>query len=150
MSLAFDGVKWNAERAGDLFERAKTLPASETKVWKEAFEAVLKKKIGQTDTTILDGGPDWAVPMVLIPLNALYDPPPVLSDGQKYSPEHAKKFLARLKQLTAGDVALWQDKIDQWGGTKLDAAVNIVQMDYFFDGEKFQREKFEAAVRGGK
>ena len=139
MSLAFNGVKWNADRADELFQRAQSLPASEAKVWKATFEAVLKKHIGQTDMTIDDGGPDWAVPLVLIPVDALYD-------GQKYSPDRAKKYLARVKQLTADDISLWQDKVDQWGGTRLDAAMNISLLDDFFDREKFQRDKFRAAI----
>jgi len=46
MSVAFDDLKWNAKAADNLFKRAQTMPASEAKVWKEAFEALLKKKIG--------------------------------------------------------------------------------------------------------
>jgi hypothetical protein len=139
MSVAFDGVKWNAKSADNLFRRAQTMPASEAKVWKEAFEALLKKEIGQTDTSICDGGPAWAVPLVLIPVDALYE-------GQKYSAERAKKYLARLKQLTADDVSLWKEKVDQWGGTELDAAMNIILLDDYFDKEKFQRDKFKAAI----
>ena len=54
MSVAFDGLKWNAKTADILFQRAQTMPASEAKVWKEAFEALLKK-IGQTDTNLEAG-----------------------------------------------------------------------------------------------
>ena len=50
LSVAFDDLTWNAKAADDLFKRAQTMPASEAKVWKEVFEAVLKKEIGQTDT----------------------------------------------------------------------------------------------------
>jgi len=146
VSVAFDGLKWNAKRADNLFHRAQTLPASEAKVWKEAFEALLKKEIGHTETTICticDGGPEWAVPLVLIPVDALYE-------GQKYSPDRAKKYLARMKQLTADDVALWLDKVDQWGGTRIDAAMNIILLDDYFDKEKFQRDKFKAAIGARK
>jgi len=143
MSLAFDGLEWNP-RAGDkLLKRARTMPASEAKAWKEAFEALLKKKIGQTDKEVLDGGPAYAGPLVLIPVDAFHE-------GQKYSAARGKKYLARLKQLTAEDVALWYDKVDQFGGTKLDAAVNIVLLDDFFDKEKFQRDRFKAAVGARK
>ena len=119
------------------------MTASEAKVWKEAFEALLKKKIGQTDTEVLDGGPAWAVPLVLIPIEALHE-------GQKYGAERGKKYLARLKQLTAEDVSLWKDKVDKFGGTKLDAAVNIILLDDYFDKEQFQRDKFQAAIGTGK
>ena len=139
LSVAFDDLNWNAKTADDLFKRAQTMPASEAKVWKEAFEALLKKEIGQTDTTILAAGPAWAVPLVLIPVDALHE-------GQKYSAERGKKYLARLKQLTADDVALWRGKVDKFGGTELDAAVNIILLDDFFDNEKFQRDNFRAAV----
>lgn len=143
MSLAFDDLKWNAKAANNLFRRAQSMPSSEAKAWKEAFESLLKKKIGQTATTNHDGGPAYAVPLVLIPVDALHE-------GQRYSVERGKKYLARLKQLTAEDVSLWNDKVDQFEGTDLDAAVNIVLLDDFFDKEKFQRDRFRAAVGAGK
>lgn len=143
LSVAFDDLQWNARTADGLFKRAQTLPASEAKAWKEAFEALLKKEIGQTDTEILDGGPEWAIPLVLIPVDDLYE-------GQKYSAERGKKYLARLKQLTAEDVSLWKDKVDEYGGTKLDAAFNIILLDDYFDKETYQPDKFKAAVRARK
>jgi hypothetical protein len=143
LSVAFDDLKWNAKTADDLFKRAQTMPASEAKVWKEAFEALLQKEIGQTDTTVHAGGPAWAVPLVLIPVNALHE-------GQKYSAERGKKYLARLKQLTVEDVSLWKDKVDKFGGTALDAAVNLILLDDYFDKEQFQRDKFQAAIGAGK
>ena len=111
LSVAFDDLQWNAKTADNLFERARTMPASEAKVWKEAFEALLKKKIGQTDTEVLEGGPAWAVPLVLIPVQALHE-------GQKYSAERGKRYLARLKQLTADDVSLWKRQGGQIRGYK--------------------------------
>jgi len=143
LSVAFDDLKWNAKTADNLLKRAQTMPTTEAKVWKNAFEEVLKKEIGQTDTTILAGGPEWAVPLVLIPVDALHE-------GQKYSAERAKKYLARLKQLTAEDVSLWKDQVDEFGGTKLDAAVNIVLLDDFFDKERFQRDKFKTSIGATK
>jgi len=139
LSVAFDDLQWNAKRADILFQRAQSMPASEAKVWKEAFEVLLKKQIGQTDTTNYAGGPAWAVPLVLIPVDALHQ-------GQKYSVERGREYLARLKQLTAEDVSLWRNKVDQFGGTELDAAVNIILLDEFFGKETFQRDKFKAAV----
>lgn len=143
MSAAFDELKWNAKAADNLFQRAQTMPASEAKVWKKVFEALLKKEIGQTATTNYAGGPAYAVPLVLIPVEALHE-------GQKYSVERGKKYLARLKQLTADDVSLWKDKVDKFGGTKLDAAVNIILLDDYFDKEEFQRDRFKAAIGAGK
>jgi hypothetical protein len=143
VSVAFDDLEWNATAADDLLKRARTMPASEAKVWKEAFEAVLRKGIGQADTTTYAGGPAWAVPLVLIPVDALHD-------GQRYSAERGRKYRARLKQLTAVDVSLWKDQVDRFGGTQLDAAVNIVLLDDYFDKEQFQRDKFRAATGAGK
>jgi hypothetical protein len=143
LSVAFDDLRWNAKAADNLFKRAQTMPASEAQVWKKAFEALLKKEIGQTDTEVLDGGPAWAVPLVLIPVEAFHE-------GQKYSAERGKKYLARLKQLTAEDVSLWKDKVDRFGGTELDAAVNIILLDDYFDKEQFQRDRFKAAIGAGK
>jgi hypothetical protein len=143
MSVAFDDLNWNAKGADTLFKRAQTMPASEAKVWKRAFQALLKQRIGQTDTANYDGGPAYAVPLVLIPVEAL-------QEGQEYSTERGKKYLARLKQLTADDVSLWKDKVDRFGGTRLDAAVNIILLDAYFDKEQFQRDKFKAAIGAGK
>jgi hypothetical protein len=143
MSVAFEDLKWNAKTADNLFRRAQTMPASEAKVWKEAFEALLKKKIGQTATRNDAGGPAYAVPLVLIPVEALHE-------GQKYSAERGKTYRARLKQLTAEDVNLWKDKVDKYGGTELDAAVNIILLDDYFDKGRFQRDKFKAAVGADK
>jgi hypothetical protein len=143
MSVAFDDLEWNAKAADNLFQRAQAMPASEAKVWKKAFEALLKKEIGQTATTYKDGGPAFAVPLVLIPVKALHE-------GHKYSVERGQKYLARLKQLTADDVSLWTDKVDKFGGTKLDAAVNIILLDDYFDKEQFQRDKFKAAIGARK
>jgi hypothetical protein len=134
MSVAFDDLKWNPEAADKLFKRAQTLPPVEAKAWKEAFEAVFKKEIKQEG---------YAVPLVLIPVNALHD-------GEKYIAERGKKYLARLKQLTADDIALWVDKVDAFGGTKLDAAVNIILLSDYFDNEQFQRNKFKAAIEARK
>jgi hypothetical protein len=143
MSVAFDDLDWNAKTADKYFQRAQSMPATEAKAWREAFEALLKKEIGQTAITNYDGGPAYAVPLVLIPIDALHE-------GQKYSAERGKKYLARLKQLTAEDVSLWKDKVDKFWGTELDAAVNIILLDPYFDKELFQRDKFKAAIRAGK
>jgi len=144
MSLAFDDLKWNAKAADKLFKRACTMPTAEAKAWKEAFESLLKKEIGlkktgQAEFEPLSGGPPWAVALVLIPVDALHE-------GPKYSAERGKKYLARLKQLTAEDVSLWRNKVDKFGGTDLDAAVNIILLDDFFNKDKFQRDKFKAAI----
>jgi hypothetical protein len=82
--------------------------------------------------------------------HSLHCGPPPVPGGQKYSAERGKKYLARLKQLTADDVWLWKDKVDQFGGTQLDAAVNIILLDDYFHQEKFQRDKFKGAVGARK
>jgi hypothetical protein len=143
MSLAFDGLEWNAKAADKLFRRAGTMPASEAKAWKEAFEALLKKAIGQTATTNHAGGPAYAVPLLLVPVEALHE-------GDKYNADRAKTYRARLKHLTAEDVALWKDQVDEFGGTDLDAAINIILVDDYFARGQFQRDKFKRAAGAGK
>lgn len=140
MSAAFDDLKWDARTAESLFQRAQTMPASEARAWREAFEVLLKKEIGQTATTNYDGGPAYAVPLVLIPVEALHE-------GQKYSAERGKKYRARLQQLIAEDVLLWKAEVDRFGGTPLDAAVNIILLDEYFDQDRFQRDRFKAAIK---
>jgi RNA polymerase sigma factor (sigma-70 family) len=143
LSVAFDDLKWNAKAADNLYKRAQSLPTSEAKAWKQAFESLLKKEIGQTETTINPGGPSWAVPLVLIPVDALHE-------GQNYSVERGKKYRERLKQLTENDISLWKDKVDEFGGTKLDAAVNIILLDDYFDKERFRWESFKTAIETRK
>ncbi len=41
---------------------------------------------------------------------------------------------------------MWKDKVDKFGGIELDAAVNIILLDDYFDKELFQRDKFKAAI----
>jgi hypothetical protein len=143
MSVAFNDLKWNATVATKLFRRAQSMPASEAKAWKEALAALLKKEIGQDANTNQPGGPAYAVPLVLIPVDAVHE-------AERYSVERGKKYLSRLKQLTADDLALWKEKVDRYGGTDLDAAVNIILLDDFFDRENFRREVFRSAVESGK
>lgn len=69
-----------------------------------------------------------------------------LHEGDKYSPERGKKYRARVKQLTAEDVTLWLEKLERYGGTRVDAAVSIALLDEFFEGEKFQWAKFTAVL----
>jgi hypothetical protein len=135
MGVAFDGLKWNAKAAEILFQRAQTIRPSEAKLWKDAFERLLGEKFEPASMCM--------IPLVMIPVDALYE-------GQRYSAERAQKYLARLKQLTADDVALWKEKVDQFGGTRLDAAMNLVLLDDYYDKEKFQRDKFKAAVQSRK
>ncbi len=135
LGVAFDRFQWNAKVADVLFHRAQTISPAEGKTWMDAFERLLNNKIEQA----------YLVPLVLVPVDALYP-------EQKYSTECAGKYLARLQQLSADDVRLWRDKVDQWGGTGLDAAMNIILLDDYFDNETFQRDKFQAAIeaRGGR
>src|SRR4029077_14930035 len=85
MSVAFDDLSWNTKAADKLYKRACTMPTKDATAWKEAFESLLKTRIGieqagRDEFTNLAGGPPWAVPLVLIPVDALHE-------GQKYSVE---------------------------------------------------------------
>lgn len=137
MSLAFDDHKWNATVSDKLFHRAQAMKASDVKVWKEAFETLLK-----SERTVLLNEQDYAVPLVLFPVEPLFD-------KWKYNSERGQKYLARMQQLTFEDVLLWYDADNFWG-TKLDAAVNIILLDDFFNQETFQRDNFKAAIEARK
>ncbi len=129
MSVAFDDLTWDAKAADKLFGRIQTIPPAEAKAWKEAFEAAVKN----------DFGPAYTVPLVLVPVDALFD-------GEKYSAEQGKKSRARLAQFTADAVSLWQLRVDRFEGTKLDAAMNMVLRDEFFYNERHVRDRFKVAV----
>ena len=40
--------------------------------------------------------------------------------------------------------------MDEFGGTRLDAAMNIILLDDFFEKKQFQRDKFKAAIEARK
>ena len=73
MSVLFDNGKWNMPRADQLFFRARLISTSEAKAWKQAFESLLGETIGQTDKENLDGGTSYAVPLVLVSTDALFE-----------------------------------------------------------------------------
>jgi hypothetical protein len=129
MSVAFEGLQWNASAADRMLKRAQTMPPAEARAWKDALEAVLRNETER----------DYLVPLVLIPVNALHE-------GETYSAARGGKLRARLKQLTAADVALWKGRVDRFGGSELDAALNLVLLDDYFNQETFQRDRFKAAV----
>ncbi|MEZ6138400.1 MAG: protein kinase [Pirellulaceae bacterium] len=155
LGVLFDNGKWNTPRADQLFFRARLISTSEAKAWKQAFESLLGEAIGQTDKANLNGGPSYAVPLVVISTDALFeiDEESVnsgFSDTQeKHSKDAAVKYRKRLSQLSKQDIATWRSKVDRFGGTRLDAAINIVLLDDYFVDEIFQGGDF-AATLGGK
>lgn len=138
LTVMFDNDEWNASKAARLLHRIQSMPAAVVQEWKQALEVVLGKEIGQSDQEVFDGGPAYAVPLVLAPVDSLFK-------NDTYDSDAAKKYLARLKQLNADEVALWKTKVDQFGGSHIDAAMNIVLLDDYFSGETFLRAKFSTA-----
>ena len=136
LTVAFDNLEWNARKAGKLFDRAPTMSVSESKAWMDVFEPLMRSETLKTKQI-------YGIPLVLIPVDALFE-------AQKYSNERGQKYRARLKQLTAEDISLWRDQVDQFGGTELAAAVTIILVDAFFDKEKFQRDTFRNVIDGTK
>jgi len=129
VSVAFDDLKWNAGKADNLLKRAQTLSPAEAAHWTDALAAVLKKKSERP----------YTVALALIPVEALHA-------DHVYSVARGRKYRARLQQLAAEDVLLWRSKVDRFGGTDLDAALNIVLLDDFFPGEQFLRDKLKATI----
>src|SRR5260370_13870977 len=66
MSVTFDDLKWNAKAPDKPLQRARTMSATEAKVWQEHFAGLLQKQGGESATTNYAGGPAYAVPPVLI------------------------------------------------------------------------------------
>jgi len=134
LSVAFaPDDKYDTKVGDNLLKRAQSISATEGKAWQEALEGILKTKIGKA----------YSVPLVLIPVDVFYE-------DNKYSVERAKKYQARLKQLTVEDLVLWTKNVDEFGGTEVDGAVNIILLDGFFEKEQFQRIKFKTAVEPNK
>ena len=154
MSILFKDGKWNAARANKLLRRARSIPTSDTQVWEQAIESLFGETIGQNDKEILNGGPSYAVPLVLISVDALFVDDTNVRDGAGYSAGYnggaAVKYRNRLSQLSKQDILDWRSKVDRFSGTKLDAAINIILLeDYFVDGT-FQRDDFLATLAGIK
>lgn len=141
MSLAFNDDNWDPTKVDLLYRRAQSLSPTEAAAWKNAFESLLGEEIGQTDEVVLDGGPSYAVPLALIAVDAFFN-------GQTYDDAAGNKYRDRLKQLTRNDLALWRSKVDEYGGGKIDAAINIVLLDDYFTDGTFNNGDFEATLDG--
>ncbi|MEZ6040042.1 MAG: protein kinase [Planctomycetaceae bacterium] len=163
MSILFEHGEWNAQRANRLFRQLQSLTTSEVTAWKKAFELVLRETIGQNDKQVFDGGPSYAVPLVLISVDALFDDAPGQLNDELSTlslataptdaiapPIAAVKYRSRLGQLSAQDIAAWSSKVDQFGGTKLDAAINIIRLNDYFVDETFQDGDFSATLAGAE
>lgn len=161
MSVLFDGGDWNLKTASRLFKQLQSLTPAEVEAWKNAFEALMKETIGQNDREVFDGGPSYAVPLVLISVDQLFDDEiDELSSGTtdlslasglppvSIVQNLAVKYRKRLSQLAKQDIASWRSKVDRFGGTKLDAAMNIILLDDYFVDETFQDGDFSATLGG--
>ncbi|TWU02494.1 protein kinase domain-containing protein [Stieleria varia] len=161
MGVLFEDGDWNTNTASRLFKQLQSLNPSEVEAWKNAFESLMKETIGQNDREVFDGGPSYAVPLVLISVDALFDDEiHELSSGttdlslasgmaeSSIAQDLAIKYQKRLSQLAKQDIASWRSKVDRFGGTKLDAAMNIILLDDYFVDEKFQDGDFAATLGG--
>ncbi|MEZ6134468.1 MAG: protein kinase [Pirellulaceae bacterium] len=161
MSVLFDKGDWNPKTASRLFKQLQSLNPSEVEAWQNAFESLMKETIGQNDREVFDGGPSYAVPLVLIAVESLLDNEPKdlssgandlsLASGLSAAPvvrKSAGKYRKRLSRLSKQDIAAWRSKVDRFGGTKLDAAMNIILLDDYFVDEAFQDGDFAATLFG--
>ena len=133
MGMAYDGLKWDAATSNSLLERARTMPTDEVQLWIESLEKVLEKEVAYPHI----------VPLALVPVGALHP-------NDQFSRQRSQKYLARLRQLTSRDVTLWREKVDEFGGTDIDAAVNVILSDAYFVDENFQRDEFIDRLRPSK
>ncbi|TWT41297.1 Serine/threonine-protein kinase PrkC [Thalassoglobus neptunius] len=161
MSVLFDDGDWHTEMASRLFKHLQSLTPSEVNAWKKAFESLFDETIGQNDKEGFNGGPSYALPLVLISVESLInDETNELSSGTtdlslayglttaSVVSNSAVKYRERLAQLSKQDIASWRSKVDRFGGTKLDAAMNIILLDDYFVNETFQDGDFAATLGG--
>ena len=154
MTNLFDHGKWNKPRADELFFRTRLISRSEAEAWRQVLEPLLGEALGQSDKEVAGGGPSYGVPLAVICNDALYEIDEDSVDSgfsdiqEQYKTNKADKYRKRLTQLSKQDIAAWRSKVDRFGGTKLDAAMNIILLDDYFVDEIFQNDDFKATLGG--
>jgi hypothetical protein len=132
MTVLFNKNKFKPAESKKLLKRLNSLKPENVKAWESAFHKTLDKNVSKV-----------FVVGILLPVDGLYE-------SDTYSSVRAEHYLKRLGQISKEDVQLWKYEVDQFGGTELDAAMNIALLEAVFEKEKFQRAKFKELVAASK
>ena len=124
MSILFTDEKLDPSVSARLLRRLESLDEKTINLWQAALQKATDAKVNRLFTV-----------GVLLPVDQLYT-------NNTYSPEKAEKYLSRLKQVPSRSVKHWQQNLDQFGGSVVDAAMNIARLDVFFPSEQFNDEAF--------
>jgi len=130
MSVLFNGGKYNENLHKRFAKRLRSMPEREFANWVKATVKILS-----ADTSI------WSLALTLVAVDPLFD------KADHYVPERAGKYLKRPQGLSIKHIALWVRKIRVYGTIPDDAALSIMLIDDFFDGDRFNEKVFNEVLR---
>jgi hypothetical protein len=129
MSLLYDVKQLRPDVESKMFNRLKSLQPANVQPWHDAFKEVL----GERDLA------DDVVVLVILPVDRFFD-------SDRYVSNKAIPYLNRLRNLPGSVIGRWVNEVDQFKGTQLDAAMNIILLDAFFQGDRFDEVAFQTAL----
>jgi hypothetical protein len=128
MSILFDGDNFKSDVSDKLLHRLASVDSEQVQKWKVEYDKVLGQNMNKVP-----------IAFILLPVDRFYE-------SDRYMTDRAGIYRERLKQLSKEDVKRWIDEIDQYGGSELDGAMNIILIDEFFNGERFDKETYNALL----
>ena len=132
LSILYDKTSFRPDISEKLLRRLGSIKPSHIEKWKRECDRVLK----ESKSKVFLAG-------VLVSVDRFYE-------NDQYSTARAEKYVQRLSQLSKEAVKKWLENVDQYKGTELDAAMNIILIDEFFDKEKFDYNKYVSILNNQK
>jgi hypothetical protein len=132
MSILYDGTKFRQDMSDKLLKRLASIKPEQFQRWKENFDNILGGDINKV-----------YIATTLIPVDKLFE-------SDQYSDVRAVQYIQRLTHLSKDSVKRWIGEIDRYRGTELDAALNIVLIDEFFDNNVFNAGAYDAMLKAQK
>ncbi len=132
MSILYNGGIPRLDISKKLVNRLQSLKPFDVDNWQDGFQIVRGQQPRKSVTALY-----------LIPVDQLFQ-------SDQYSTENGKKYLLRLKSIPKEAIDRWEKEVDKYGGFDMDAAMNIILVDMFFEEERFNQEVYDEAVRSLK
>ena len=111
-----------------MLKRLNSLKEDDFRQWHETFDEAMGQSCSHT-----------AVALQLLSADVLFE-------GDAYTAAKGQKYLKRLKQLKRAAVDRWCKELPAFKANELDAALSIVILDSFFEGEKMNLTAFDKAL----
>ena len=133
MTIFYQDDKFQSQAFDRLLHRLNSLKPDVVRAWKTDLDKTLGKDVNLV-----------VIACIIVTADQLFA-------DEQYSSKQAEIYLRRLRQVPAGEaVSQWLKQVDQYHGTALDAALNIILTDGFFPAEKFDRDAFTQAIKETK